>query len=61
MKITLKVNTNDNDRIEMWNGGCLMTIAHIDDLFPRGRDKPLRETLYREYEMKYNLEEAIDG
>ena len=62
MKITLKVNTNDNDRIEVWNSsGCLITILHIDDLFPRKEDRTLRETFYGEKNMAFNLEEAIDG
>ena len=59
MKIILKVNTDDNDRIEVWNSsGCLITILHIDDLFPRGEDKPLRGTLYEKKNMAFNLEEV---
>jgi len=61
MKITLKVNANDDTRIEMWNGGCFIAIVHIDDLFLSNTNKYLRENLYREHEMEYNLEEAIDG
>ena len=61
MKITLKVNTNDNDRIEMWNGGCLMTIAHIDDLFLSKTEEEIRNVLYEKGKMICNLEEAIDG
>ena len=59
MKITLKVNTNDNDRIEIWNSSeCLIAIIHVDDLFPRRADIVLRETLYKEKNMAFNLEEV---
>ena len=59
MKIILKVNTNDNDRIEMWNsGGCLIAILHVDDLFPRGDDRTLKEILYEKKNMAFNLEEV---
>ena len=63
MKIILKVNADDNDRIEVWNSsGCLIAILHVDDLFLSNTNKYLRENLYREYEMEYKLEEIdIDG
>lgn len=61
MKITLKVNTNDNDRIEMWVGQSLITVLHVDDLFPTKADRPARDSLYGREEMNYKLEEDIDG
>ena len=59
MKIILKVNTNDNDRVEVWNSsGCLIAILHVDDLFPRSKDRSLRETFYERKNMAFNLEEV---
>ena len=63
MKIILKVNTNDNDRIEMWNSARnFIAIIHVDDLFPRRDETSLRDRLYGKEKIEYKLEEIeIDG
>ena len=61
MKIILRINDKDNDRVEVWKSGMILAVIHVDDIFGLSEDKPMKDSLYGKSEREYNLEEITDG
>lgn len=61
MKIMLKVNKDDGDRIEIWNGNVFCAIVHIDDFFYHdNKEEDILDILKKENSVEVELSANSD-
>lgn len=61
MKITLKVNKDDGDRIEIWNEKNLCAVVHVDDFFPHyDKEDDILDILKKENSVEVELSANSD-